>query len=433
MAKLPVVTSQVQILRVEVWVTNRNGVTGTTQARDVVGLMDLGESTPYNGNIHTKTGLAYPFNDANDEYTRIVSDPSSRISSQAVNKLNSIGLTQVQDFEKVYARKLDSSAYQFYPQIGFISLTQQLQPNDVLAVAYQYSYNGRIFQVGEFSQDVPPDTSTGNYSGSSKVLYLKLLKATSQRTNLPIWILMMKNVYTLKTSTGQILTNIQPAGFQLNVLYDQPSKGDKRYLPEGDKQGVPLISVLNLDKLNSHNDPQPDGIFDYLEGYTIVSTQGRIIFPLLQPFGRDLDSIAFANSQSIAPNYIFHQLYDTIKAVASTYANVDRYLISGVAKGQASADISLGAINVPPGSVVVTAGGQTLKENVDYVVDYNLGTVKVINQAIINSGVPVNVSYENNASFNTQQRSFMGLRFGLSGQEYGQGITQFRWNDRAFE
>jgi cell surface protein SprA len=410
MQKLPIVTSQVQILRMEVWVTNRNGVTGLTQTRNVVGLMDLGETSPYNPNIHAQTGLQYPFNDANDEYRRIINDPISRGSSTAIEKLNSIGLTQVQDFEQVYAKKLDSTAYTFSPQIGFITLTQQLQPDDVLAVAYQYSYNGKIYQVGEFSQDIPPDTSTGNYAGSSKVLYLKLLKATSQRTNLPIWNLMMKNVYTLKTGTGNALSNIQSAGFQLNILYDEPSKGQKRYLPAGDKVGVPLLSVLNLDRLDSHNDPQPDGVFDYLEGYTIISSQGRVIFPVLEPFGRDLDSLAFKNSQSIAPNYVFYKLYDTIKAVAQTFANVDRYIISGVAKGQASSDIALGGINVPQGSVVVTAGGQTLREGVDYTVDYNLGTVKIINQAIINSGVPTNVKFENNASFGTQQRSFTGVR-----------------------
>ncbi len=409
MKNLPIVNSEVQILRVEVWVTNRNST--TTQAREIVGLMDLGESSPYSNRVHPQTTVPYPDNNANDEYRNIINDPNSRNASLAINKLNSIGLTQVQDFEQVYAKKLDSSAYKFYPQLGFISLTQQLQPNDVLAVAYQYSYNGRIYQVGEFSTDVPPDTTSGNYAGVQKVLYLKLLKATSQRTNLPIWNLMMKNIYTLKTATGSPIVNVQPAGFQLNILYDQPSKGDKRYLPEGDKVGIPLLTVLNLDRLNSHNDPQPDGIFDYLEGYTIISTQGKIIFPFLEPFGHDLDSVAFKNSPAIAPNYVFYQLYDTIKSVAQTYANVDRYIISGIAKGQSTSDISLGAINVPPGSVIVTAGGQTLKENIDYVVDYNLGTVKVINQAILNSGVPVNVSYENNAAFGTQQRSFMGLRF----------------------
>ena len=435
MQKLPIITSQVQILRIEVWVTNRNGT--TTQAREIVGLMDLGEAAPYNPKIRPQTGLAYPFNDANDEYRNIISDPSSRTSSQVINKLNSLGLTQVQDYEQVFARKLNPSDYIFNPQVGFISLNQTLQPNDVLAVAYQYSYNGQIYQVGEFSQDVPPDTTLGANPGAQKVLYLKLLKATSQRTNLPIWNLMMKNIYTLKTGTGNYLSNIQQAGFQLNVLYEDPSKGTKRYLPAGDKPGVPLLTLLNLDRLNAHNDPQPDGVFDYLEGFTIVSAQARIIFPLLEPFGRDLDSIAFKNSGSIKNNFVFYQLYDTIKEVAKTFANVDRYYLGGVAKGQASSDIQLGAFNVPQGSVVVTAGGQALRENVDYVVDYNLGTVKVINQAIINSGVPVNVQFENNASFGTQQKGFMGLRLdylakSTATQSLAIGGTIERLNERPF-
>jgi cell surface protein SprA len=46
MANLPAVNSLVQILRVEVWVTNRTGA--TTEARDVVALADLAEKAPYN-------------------------------------------------------------------------------------------------------------------------------------------------------------------------------------------------------------------------------------------------------------------------------------------------------------------------------------------------------------------------------------------------
>ncbi len=266
-----------------------------------------------------------------NEYRNIINDPRSRQSSFATTKLTSLGLSQVQDFEKVYARKLNPSDYYFNPQVGFLSVNQTLQSDDVLAVAYQYSfYNGiGIYQVGEFSQDVPPDTTLGNNPGAQKVIYLKLLKATSQRTNLPLWGLMMKNVYSLKTPSGTYLSNIQQAGFQLNILFSEPSKGNKRYLPEGDKALVPLLSVLNLDRLNAHNDPQPDGIFDYLEGFTILSPQARIIFPLLEPFGHDLDSIAFHNSQGIKNNYVFYQLYDTIKEVAKTYKlTLDRYLIS---------------------------------------------------------------------------------------------------------
>jgi len=114
-------------------------------------------------------------------------------------------------------------------------------------------------------------------------LYLKLLKATSQRPALPIWDLMMKNVYTIGYGS------LTPSDFKLDVLYQQPGLGAKRYVPFGDQNlGTPIISLINLDRLNSQNDPQPDGVFDYVENFTVVSPYSRVIFPVLEPFGRDL-------------------------------------------------------------------------------------------------------------------------------------------------
>ena len=55
-----------------------------------------------------------------------------------------------------------------------------------------------------------------------------------------------------------------------------------------------MLRILILDRLNNQNDPLPDGVFDYVEGFTVLSQQGKIIFPVLEPFGRDLDSLAFA-------------------------------------------------------------------------------------------------------------------------------------------
>jgi len=437
MQNLPRVNSQVQILRLEVWVTNRNGT--TTDTRDVVGLMDLGEYQPYNPVITSQTNQTLPYNDANNLYRMVISDPSARNPSQITNKLSNMGLRAVQDFEKTFARKLAPTDYYFNPQIGFISLNQPLLADEVLGVAFQYTYNGRVYQVGEFSQDVQPDTvAFGNRAGQQKVLFLKLLKATSQRTSLPIWDLMMKNVYYLKTRDGGILTNLQPGDFKLNVLYEQPSLGQKRYLPEGDKTGIPLITLLNLDRLNGRNDPLPDGVFDYLEGYTIISQQARIIFPYLEPFGRDLEQVAFSNSsQDLKNKYVYYPLYDTIKEIAKTFANLDRYIISGYAKGQTSSEISLGAFNVPPGSVNLTAGGQVLRENVDYTIDYNLGTVQILNQAILSSGVPVNVQYENNAGFGIQQRNFLGTRLDYMAKTTAKeslalGATMVRLGERPF-
>ncbi len=188
MRNLPVVNTQVQLQRVEVWVTNRTGA--TTDARDIVGLMDLGESQPYNPSVQSLTSNPLPANGANNLFSSLVGDPNARNPAFINSLLLSKGLRPVDDYEKTFARKLSTNEYYFNPQAGFVSINTQLQSDEVLAVAYQYSYNGRIFQVGEFSQDIALDSN----KGVQKVLFLKLLKATSQRIELPLWGLMMKNV-----------------------------------------------------------------------------------------------------------------------------------------------------------------------------------------------------------------------------------------------
>ena len=423
MKNLPVINSQVQLLRLEVWVTNRNGA--TTNARDVVGLMDLGEDKPYQQPpVIIPSGALLPSNATNNLYSKIISNPASRNPAQIVNFLNGIGLQPVRDFEKTFARKLDTTQYYFNRQLGFISLNISLQPDEVLGVAYQYAVNGKIYQVGEFAQDIPVDSA----SGVQKVLFLKLLKATSQRTSLPIWDLMMKNIYPV--GSGQL----ERQDFQFNVLYQEPGGGEKRYLPEGDQAGVPLITLMNLDRLNNQNDPQPDGVFDFVEGYTVNSYQSRVIFPVLEPFGHDLD-YAFTTDPALREKYLFYPLYDTIKAIAQTFANLNRFMIRGSSKssGGGNGDISLNAFNIPQGSVTVTAGGQTLVENVDYTIDYLAGTVRIINNAIKNSGLPVNVQFENNATFGVQQRTYLGMRWDyLFSDKLSIGGTMVRLSERPF-
>jgi len=427
MKNLPVVSSQVQILRIELWVTTRTG--DTRDRRDVVALMDLGENKPF-GNYPPLIVNPLPSNNSNGLYAKIVGDPSSRNPALVVNELQSLGLTPVQDFEKTFAKKLDSTQYEFNPQAGFIRLAAPLQQDEVLGVAFQYVFNGKVFQVGEFSQDVPIDST----SGISKILFLKMLKATSPRTKLPIWDLMMKNIYTLKAENGNYLGSLDRDNFQLNILYQEAGSGEKRYLPEGSSAGIPLLTLLNLDRLNNQLDPQPDGVFDYLEGFTVVSNRAQIIFPVLEPFGHDLDTAFSGGSVPLREKYLFYPLYDTIKAIAQTYANLDRFVFKGSAKSTGvQSEISLNAFNIPQGSVTVMAGGQTLIENQDYVIDYNLGTVRILNQAILTSGIPVNVQFENNATYGVQQKNYLGLRLDyLASKKFSIGGTLVRLTERPF-
>ncbi|MGQ0738581.1 MAG: T9SS outer membrane translocon Sov/SprA [Bacteroidota bacterium] len=442
MKQLPVVNSRVQILRVEVWVTNRTGA--TTDTRDVVAFMDLGERNPYRTPLLTGSGEQLPRNDANNLYSTLNLNPNFRNSTLVQNELTNFGLLPVQDFEKTFARKLQPTDYYYNSQIGFLSLNQPLQPDEVLGIAFQYTYNGRTFQVGEFSQDVPPDT-TGT---SQRVLFLKLLKATSQRTNLPIWELMMKNVYSV--GYGQL----ERQDFQLNLTYEEPSLGEKRYLPPNDVsdpyKGQPLISLVNLDRLNNQNDPQPDGVFDFVEGFTVISSQSRIVFPVLEPFGHDLDYVDA--SQALRDQYLYYPLYDTIKAIAQTFANLNRFKITGRSRssgsaagsgfgnlagqgglpGSGSGEYQLG-FNIPRGSVTVTANGQVLQENVDYEINYDLGTLRVTNQAVLNSGIPVSINYENNQAFGFQQKNYMGLRLDyIASKKLTIGGTIVKLGERPF-
>src|SRR5690606_7130775 len=86
---------------------------------------------------------------------------------------------------------LTANEYTLNPRLGYISLNTQLNADQVLAVAYRYTANGKEYQVGEFSTDVPITPS------NPQVLFTKLLKNEVLKPNLPIWDLMMKNIYAI--------------------------------------------------------------------------------------------------------------------------------------------------------------------------------------------------------------------------------------------
>lgn len=405
LAGIPVVNSQVTINKIEVWVTNKTGA--TVDVRDVVAFMDLGESSPYStspavgpatNNVLPYANNLEPGLNSNNLYTAISHDNGARSLDLALQTLTGPGynLQPIQDFEKTYARKLGPNEYTFDPRVGYLMLNQQLNPDEVLGVAYQYTVNGQVYQVGEFAADVPPNVDTPG------VLFLKMLKSTSTRTKLPIWDLMMKNVYSL----GAYQVNAQD--FFLDVYYLDPGGGEKRYVPADNINGTPLIQVLGLDRLNNNNDPQPDGVFDFISGITINPSNGKVIFPVLEPFGSDLTK-KFSSPVAAQP-YVYQVLYDSTKTIAYQFPEFNRYSIKGTYKSSVSSEISLGAFNVPNGSVSVTAGGQKLIENVDFTVDYNLGRVKILNQSLLNSGVPINVAFENNELFSFQIKTLFGAR-----------------------
>lgn len=418
---LPVPQSLFTITRMEVWLTNDK--LATEQFRDIVAITDLGEPIKIDSTWLLAAPPALdiknrplPDNNNNSLYAELIdgleNDSTGRYNDRVVRRLTNLGLTPIKDFEKMSGRLLSPSEYTYNEQLGFVSINLNVQPDQVIGVAVEYTYNGIPHKIGEFSSDIPRTSSQDSLN--TNVLFVKMLKSTTANIQYPIWDLMMKNVYAVGTA------NVDPNEFRVDIFYEDPGKGQKRFLGgEGSPdipasiRSRPLLQLFGLDNLNLQSDPGPDGIFDFVPGLTINLRSGRIMFPILEPFGSYLaDTLAGAGApQPVVDKYAYRQLYDLTPFLAREFQQFNRFVLKGSYKSSTSSDISLGTFNLPQGSVRVTAGGQLLREGVDYQIDYNIGKVRILNDAILQSGQNVNVSFEDNTLFGFQSRTMLGARF----------------------
>ncbi len=446
----PYIRSQVQITRIEVWVTNRGQL--TQNVRNVVAIQDLGEYDATSSVFHAKTRIteqsggnppagffntntgsdnSLPRNNAND-YDPALIEAGGGALSTAIRDVATVqagfnvpGYTVNQGFDYAVlenARKLEQGRdFDFNTQLGYISLNQRLSNDEVLGVAFQYTYKGEVYQVGEFGNGGIEATGVVNSGTTTEItnntLVLKLLKSNITSVADPIWNLMMKNIY----STGAF--QLSQEDFKLNILYVDPTP--KNYITPIDETTWPngldkkvLLDVFNFDRLNAYNDVQPggDGFFDYLPGITIDTQSGRIIFTKVEPFGEYIHDVLGAgdyhDESSYNPNqeqYVFSSMYNQTKSAALEDAGKNKFQLNGKYKSEGSNGIPIGAFNVPRGSVKVTAGGRILQEGIDYTVNYQAGTVQIIDPGLEASNVPIEISVENNAVFGQQTRRFSGF------------------------
>lgn len=142
-------------------------------------------------------------------------------------------------------------------------------------------------------------------------------------------------------------------------------------------------------------------------------SNGRVFFPVAEPFGSYMKNYLEQHgvAAASADKYAFTELYDSTKTVAKQIAEKDKYMLVGQYSGSSANVISLGAYNVPQGSVVVTAGGVTLTEGSDYSVDYNSGEVTILNQNIIDAGTNINVSLESQSDYGQERKTMVGLNW----------------------
>jgi len=484
LANYPFINNKgLQITRLEAWVTNRSN--RTENVRNIVALQDIGESDKVFSPVTVSAGPgAFPDNSNNgfnpitittggSSLTEQIRDIST--ADQGFGTLNN-DVNEGSDYAKLEnARKLiNGQEYTLNTELGYISLNQRLNNDEVLAVAFQYTVGGKVYQVGEFANDGLDATDVGvNAAGDvtsvvNTALILKMLKSSITNVSQPVWDLMMKNIY----DTGAF--NLSQDDFTLNIFYNEasplnfitPVEGTTFPLfnnhtptnPSDDKDlsETTLLRLFNLDKLNFNNDPQSngDGFFDFVPGITVIPQNGKIVFTKSEPFGRYLfdvlDDDGDSNNNDIDydfddetdpgpspynPNqekYVYDILYKSTKTAALEEVEKNKFKLKGRYKSTGGGDgIPIGAFNVPRGSVRVTAGGRVLVEGIDYTVNYQLGRVQILDESLKASNTPIQVSTENNAVFGQQTRRFTGLNIEHKFNEnFVLGATLLNLNER---
>lgn len=441
---LPFIRSAFRISRLEIWISEDRAdyQPGT---RIIAAVSDLAEAnrdkyTNTNANYNPPmiqdpllvglNGLPLADNRSNPLYQELIADADINDIDKAATLLRSrYNMIQTRDFEVYRGRKLNPTEYTYNEQLGFISLNLRLRPNQVLGVAYQYYYTANcdeIYQVGDMSNEGEGNTATASMEvASPKLSFVKMLKSTNQRVDLSTWDLMMKNVYPLNS------TQITREDFEFDIFFEDDKDGSlKKFLPFGDLRYRQLLEVFNLDRLNVMMDPQPDGIFDFVPGVTVIPRTGTMVFPVLEPFGRSL--VDLIGDPHLADSLNYNALYDTTLIGAREQLERNKFVMRTRVKSGFSGEVQLGPF-VPQGSVRVTAGGRTLIENQDYEIDYSLGRLRIINPAYLQQGTPVNVSFEDNALFSLQQKTMLGLRADYEvSKKLSLGATYLRLFERPF-
>ncbi len=466
----PFINSNVQITRVEIWITNRNNT--TENVRNIVALQDIGEANPENvglpfppGGFINSSPSSYPDNGNNDFNPFGIDGTEQSILNESIRDVATVqaGFSGVQVRDGLdyvileNARKLQPNEYTLNPQLGYISLNQRLNNDEVLGVAFQFTVNGEVYQVGEFSNDgveanggeLPnPGGGTNNTNnvGLAQNLVVKMLKSNITNVNEPVWDIMMKNIYPI----GGF--DLEPEDFKLNILYIDPSPLNYITAAEGatslpsDVENTTLLRVFNLDRLdfNQNLQPEGDGFFDFLPGITVDTRNGRIIFTSVEPFGeylfnklndpqggtQDYDNLLTYNSNQ--SKYVFRSLYRGTKTQAEQEdSDKNKFQLKGSYKSTGSNGIPIGGFNIPQGSVTVTAGGRVLVEGVDYTVNYQLGTVQILDPSLLNSNTPISVTTENTTLFGQQTKRFTGLNVEHKfSDEFQIGATYLNLNER---
>lgn len=421
-----------RITDIEVWRLETSPDPDAQNVRRGIAMVDVGEPIEVLTSADDFTDPVLPTSE-NDQYNAGILDdlrdgdtstPSSILTGSLPEPLSD------QDFQVgSYRRLSEGRDYSFNDRLGYISLQQSLRSNEAIAVSFRYRQGAESIQVGDFASD-----SGGSGGGiNDDRLVLKLLRPANPvqpgtETNPAAWYLQMRNIYPLQ---GR---NLNADNFDLDIDYDPSGQSASNTITEVAGQ-TPLLQVLGLDRLDRDGSARPDNEFDFIPGVTIDPDAGLLIFPYLEPFGDRIVDVATSSGSSAAvgEEFAFRDLYRRKKETARDNSGDNVYRIRGSFQGSVQEFFDLDAFaGIVEGSVDVRSGGTELQEGVDYVVDYQGGTVNITNPSYLTAGRDIEINYEENTLAQVQQKTLLGARADYALRDRLEvGATVMRLSERA--
>ena len=421
-----------RITNIEVWRLETSADPDAQNVRRGIAMVDIGEPVQVLTEADGFTNPVLP-NSQNHQYDAGILDELRDGDTSTPSSLLTGGLPEPlseQDFQVgSYRRLSEGRDYTLNDRLGYISLQQSLRSNEAIAVSFRYRQGAESIQVGDFASD------SGGASGgiNDDRLVLKLLRPANpvqpgSETNPAAWYLEMRNIYPLR---GR---NFNAENFELDIDYAPSGRSASNTINEVAGQ-TPLLQVLGLDRLDRDGAPRPDNEFDFIPGVTIDPDGGALIFPYLEPFGQRIVDTAVSNGSSpaVGEEFAFRDLYRRKKETARDNSGDNVYRIRGSFQGTVQEFFDLDAFaGIVEGSVDVRSGGTELQEGVDYVVDYQGGTVNITNPSYLTAGRDIEINYEQNTLAQVQQKTLLGARADYAVRErLSLGATLMRLSERA--
>ena len=333
----------------------------------------------------TVTGLFNPNERKANAYLSLPERSKGTLYSTQLRDSTLQTIPGVQEIDRRFVLLTEGVDYEIHKETGFISFKTQIQEQDAIAVAYYVENTTSTDYYGEFINDLQSTNQTR--------LVLKLVKPPNLQPQFKkAWSLQLRNIYPVG---GR---KVKEEGFVLNMKYK--IEGQE---PQNNFQGIKILEAFGLDKTDkSGTSTQPDGAFDFFPPRTIMPLTGEVIFPVLQPFGKDFP-------KTLPDSLKYQAVYDTTVTFAKQVRTKDKFIMSGEYSAEVTSVYSIG-FQAVENSVKVYLNGNLLKEGIDYTVDYNLGQVLIRNDKALLPGADLKISYEQNDLFQLASKTLLGFR-----------------------